>query len=245
MTRYSPDRGNHLLAALRTDEYDRLRPDLELVSLVRGQVLGEPGRKITHIYFPVSAIVSLMCVMQNGESAEIALTGCEGLVGASLFLGADTPPSCAIVQSGGDSYRIAAAPMKAEFAGGGTLQAMALKYALALMVQMAQTAACNRHHKLEQRLCRWLLLGLDRSSSDELRMTQEAIAGMLGVRREGVTTAAGKLQASGLIRWSRGRMKVLDRKGLEQRACECYAMVKGEYRRLLPVHGERLTPFAA
>ena len=245
MTRNTLDRGNHLLEALRTDEYERLKPHLELVSLVRGQVLGEPGRKITHIYFPVSAIVSLVCVMQNGESAEIALTGCEGLVGATLFMGGDTPPSRAVVQSDGDSYRIGTAVMKAEFALGGTLQGMSLKYLLALVVQMAQTAACNGHHKLEQRLCRWLLLGLDRSSSDELRMTQEAIASMLGVRREGVTTAAGKLQADGVIRWSRGRIRVLDRRRLEQRACECYAVVKDEYRRLLPVHAEHLTPFAA
>ena len=226
MSALAPACGNHLLEALRTDEYLRLLPDLEPVALARGQVLEQPGCGARHAYFPTSAIVSLVCTMKNGASAEIALTGCDGLVGVSLFMGGDGSTSSAIVQVPGQGLRIAAGVLKSEFALGRALQALALRYTLALMVQIGQTAVCNRHHKLDQQLCRRLLLGLDRMGGDELCMTQKAIAGILGVRREGVTTAARKLQADGLIRWSRGRIEVLDRPRLEQRACECYGSAR-------------------
>ena len=237
-------RGNHLLAALRVAEYARLLPHLEWVDLARGDVLGEPGGKIIYVHFPVSTIVSLLCTLGNGDSLETALVGREGLINVPLFLGAENQLGRAVVQSAGGAYRISATAVKAEFALGGTLQAMALRYTWALMIQLAQTAVCNRHHRLEQQLCRCLMSSLDRCSGDELHMTQELIAGMLGVRREGITMAAGTLQALGIIRWNRGRIRVLDRQRLECRTCECYAVLKGEYQRLLPAHDRRLIPAA-
>jgi CRP-like cAMP-binding protein len=200
-----------------------------------GWVIYESGGPLNYLYFPTTSIVSLLYVMESGASAEIAITGNEGLVGISLFMGGESTPSRAVVQSAGAGYRLKAGILKSEFALGGRLQYLALRYTQALITQMAQTAVCNRHHALEQQLCRWLLLSLDRLPGNELRMTQELIANMLGVRREGVTEAAGKLQADGLIRYSRGQITVLDRPGLERRVCECYAVVKKEYDRLLPV----------
>ena len=200
-----------------------------------GWVIYESGGPLNYLYFPTTSIVSLLYVMESGASAEIAITGNEGLVGISLFMGGESTPSRAVVQSAGEGYRLKAGVLKKEFALGGRLQYLALRYTQALITQMAQTAVCNRHHALEQQLCRWLLLSLDRLPGNELRMTQELIANMLGVRREGVTEAAGKLQAEGLIRYSRGQITVLDRPGLERRVCECYAVVKKEYDRLLPV----------
>jgi len=200
-----------------------------------GWVIYESGGPLNYLYFPATSIVSLLYVMESGASAEIAITGNEGLVGISLFMGGESTPSRAVVQSAGEGYRLRAGVLKKEFALGGRLQYLALRYTQALITQMAQTAVCNRHHALEQQLCRWLLLSLDRLPGNELRMTQELIANMLGVRREGVTEAAGKLQAEGLIRYSRGQITVLDRPGLERRVCECYAVVKKEYDRLLPV----------
>ena len=200
-----------------------------------GWVIYESGGALNYLYFPTTSIVSLLYVMESGASAEIAITGNEGLVGISLFMGGESTPSRAVVQSAGEGYRLKAGVLKKEFALGGRLQYLALRYTQALITQMAQTAVCNRHHALEQQLCRWLLLSLDRLPGNELRMTQELIANMLGVRREGVTEAAGKLQAEGLIRYSRGQITVLDRPGLERRVCECYAVVKKEYDRLLPV----------
>jgi CRP-like cAMP-binding protein len=187
-----------------------------------------------YLYFPATSIVSLLYVMESGASAEIAITGNEGLVGISLFMGGESTPSRAVVQSAGNGYRLKASALKREFALGGELQHLALRYTQALITQMAQTAVCNRHHSLEQQLCRWLLLSLDRLSGNELLMTQELIANMLGVRREGVTEAAGRLQAEGLIHYSRGHIKILDRPALEKRVCECYAVVKKEFARLLP-----------
>jgi CRP-like cAMP-binding protein len=200
-----------------------------------GWVIYESGCALNYLYFPTTSIVSLLYVMESGASAEIAITGNEGLVGISLFMGGESTPSRAVVQSAGEGYRLKAGVLKKEFALGGRLQYLALHYTQALITQMAQTAVCNRHHALEQQLCRWLLLSLDRLTGNELRMTQELIANMLGVRREGVTEAAGKLQAEGLIRYSRGQITVIDRPGLERRVCECYAVVKKEYDRLLPV----------
>ncbi len=200
-----------------------------------GQVLYEPGRTMTHVYFPISAIVSLRYVMENGASAEIALVGNEGVVGVSLFMGGESTPSRAVVQSAGQALRLHSAAMKEEFNASHPVMHLMLRYIQALITQMAQTAVCNRHHTLDQQLCRWLLLSLDRLGSDDLVMTQELIANMLGVRREGVTEAALKLQKLGLIRYARGRISVLDRPGLEKRNCECYAVVKAEYERLLPV----------
>ena len=231
----SPDpRQNFLLAALPPVEYQRWVPMLELVDMPLGQVLYESGLTLSHMYFPLDAIVSLLYVMENGSSAEIAVVGNEGLVGVSLFMGGDTTPSRAVVQSGGRGFRLEAKAMKDEFNRAGPVLHLLLRYTQALITQMAQTAVCNRHHTLDQQLCRWLLLSLDRLKSNELVMTQELIANMLGVRREGVTESALKLQSSGLIRYSRGRIKVLDRNGLEERTCECYAVVKKEYDRLLP-----------
>ena len=231
----SPDpRQNFLLAALPPVEYQRWVPMLELVDMPLGQVLYESGLTLSHMYFPLDAIVSLLYVMENGSSAEIAVVGNEGLVGVSLFMGGDTTPSRAVVQSGGRGFRLEANAMKNEFNRAGPVLHLLLRYTQALITQMAQTAVCNRHHTLDQQLCRWLLLSLDRLKGSELVMTQELIANMLGVRREGVTESALKLQSSGLIRYSRGRIKVLDRDGLEQRTCECYAVVKKEYDRLLP-----------
>jgi len=230
--RISPKQ-NYLLAALPAADYERLLPVLEPVSLPLGLVLYESGGILDYVYFPTDSIVSLLYVMVDGASAEIAVTGCEGLVGIALFMGGETTPSRAVVQSAGQGYRLKAGSLKKEFDNGGALQHLALRYTQALITQMAQTAVCNRHHSVEQQLCRWLLLSLDRLPSNELTMTQELIANMLGVRREGVTQAAGHLQAAGLIRYSRGRIEVLDRPMVEARVCECYAVVKKEYDRLL------------
>ena len=230
---HSP-RQNHLLAALPAADYERLLPDLELVPLPLGWAVYEAGRKQGYVYFPTTSIISLLYVMENGSSAEIAVTGNDGLVGIALFMGGETTPSRAVVQSAGHGYRLKAAALKREFALGGQLQYLALRYTQALITQMAQTAVCNRHHSVEQQLCRWLLLSLDRLQGKVLMMTQELIANMLGVRREGVTEAAGKLQAAKLIHYSRGRITVLDRPKLEKRVCECYAVVKKEFDRLLP-----------
>ena len=225
---------NHLLAALPAEDYAHLVPELELIPMPLGWALYESGDQLGYLYFPTTSIVSLLYVMESGASAEIAITGNEGLVGISLFMGGESTPSRAVVQSAGNGYRLRANILKREFALGGNLQHLALRYTQALITQMAQTAVCNRHHALDQQLCRWLLLSLDRLHGDELLMTQELIANMLGVRREGVTEAAGKLQDEGLIRYSRGHIKVLDRAKLEKRVCECYAVVKKEFDRLLP-----------
>ncbi len=225
---------NHLLAALPPAEFARLSPQLELVSMQLGEVLYESGSKMAHVYFPTTSIVSLLHVLEDGASAEIAVVGNEGILGISLFMGGETTPSRAVVQSSGYGYRLKAQLLKEEFDRAGPMLHLLLRYTQALITQMAQTAVCNRHHSIDQQLCRWLLLSLDRLSSNELQMTQELIANMLGVRREGVTEAAGKLQAAGLIHYSRGHITVIDRKGLEARACECYAVVKQEFDRLLP-----------
>jgi CRP-like cAMP-binding protein len=225
---------NHLLAALPAADYARLLPDLELIPMPLGWAVYESGGHLGYVYFPTTSIVSLLYVMEGGASAEIAITGNEGLVGISLFMGGESTPSRAVVQSAGNAYRLRARVLKREFALGGHLQHLALRFTQALITQMAQTAVCNRHHALDQQLCRWLLVSLDRLQGSELVMTQELIANMLGVRREGVTEAAGNLQAAGLIKYTRGRIRVLDRAGLEKRVCECYAVVKKEYDRLLP-----------
>ena len=225
---------NHLLATMPSAELSRWLPHLEAVDLALGQVLYESGATLNHVYFPTNAIVSLLYVMENGASAEIAVVGNEGIVGISLFMGGQSTPSRAVVQSAGQGCRLKAQVMKEEFDRAGPVLHLLLRYTQALITQMAQTAVCNRHHSLDQQLCRWLLLSLDRLQGNELVMTQELIANMLGVRREGVTEGAGKLQAAGLIRYARGRITVLDRAGLEQRTCECYAVVKKEYDRLLP-----------
>ncbi len=225
---------NHILAALPGEDYARLLPHLQLIAMPLGWAVYESGGHVSHLYFPTTSLVSLLYVLENGSSAEIAITGNCGVVGIALFMGGETTPSRAVVQSAGNGYRLGANVAKREFATGGNLQHLALRYTQALITQMAQTAVCNRHHALDQQLCRWLLLSLDRLQGDELVMTQELIAQMLGVRREGVTEAAGKLQAAGLIHYSRGHIKVLDRPGLERRVCECYAVVKKEYDRLLP-----------
>ena len=229
---------NLLLDALQNAEFDRLSPNLELVEMPLGKVLYESGGMLEHVYFPTNSIISLLYVMENGSSAEIAVVGNEGILGISLFMGGETTSSRAIVQSAGYAYRLAAQLLKDEFNRGGSVQRLLLRYTQALITQMAQTAVCNRHHSIEQQLCRWLLLSLDRLASDELSMTQELIANMLGVRREGVTDAAGKLQRDGLINYCRGRITVLDRPNLEKRSCECYQVVKAEFDRLLPaLHG--------
>jgi CRP-like cAMP-binding protein len=225
---------NHLLASLPAEEYARLLPDLELIPMPLGWAVYESGGHMSHLYFPTTSLVSLLYVMEDGASAEIAISGNEGLVGISLFMGGETTPSQAVVQIAGNGYRLSANVAKKEFAVGGNLQHLALRYTQALITQMAQTAVCNRYHALDKQLCRWLLLSLDRLSGNELKMTQELIGNMLGVRREGVTAAAGNLQADGLIQYRRGHIKVLDRAGLEKRVCECYAVVKKEYDRLLP-----------
>jgi CRP-like cAMP-binding protein len=225
---------NHLLAVLPAADYARLLPDLELIPMPLGWAVYESGGQMGYMYFPTTSIVSLLYVMESGASAEIAITGNEGLVGISLFMGGESTPSRAVVQSAGNGYRLKASVLKKEFALGGDLQHLALRFTQALITQMAQTAVCNRHHALEQQLCRWLLLSLDRLDGNELLMTQELIANMLGVRREGVTEAAHKLQMDGLIQYSRGHIKVLDRAKLETRTCECYAVVKKEIDRLLP-----------
>jgi CRP-like cAMP-binding protein len=225
---------NDLLAALPAADYQRLLPDLELVPLPLGMAVYESGGKLEYVHFPTDCIVSLLYVMRDGASAEIAVVGHEGLVGVALFMGGESTPSRAVVQSAGHAYRLPSKVLKREFEQSHPLQHLLLRYTQALITQMAQTAVCNRHHSVEQQLCRWLLLSLDRLPSDELNMTQELIANMLGVRREGVTEAAGRLQTAGLIHYSRGHIKVLDRPKLEQQVCECYAVVKRESDRLLP-----------
>ena len=234
MTQAIDPKTNQLLAALQEADWQRLQPYLEPVEMLLGQVLYESGRPMSHVYFPTTSIVSLLYVMENGASAEIAVVGYEGVVGITLFMGGGTTPSRGVVQSAGMGVRLSAQKIRDEFNRSGPVMHLLLRYTQALIAQMVQTAACNRHHSLDQQLCRWLLLSLDRLQGDELVMTQELIANMLGVRREGVTEAALKLQAAGLIRYVRGHITVLDRKGLELRTCECYAAVKNEYDRLLP-----------
>ncbi len=230
-----PDpKANHLLAALPAAEWARWAPQLEAVELPLGRVLHESGVVMTHVYFPTTALVSLLYVLEDGASAEIAVVGREGLVGVSLFMGGESTPSRAVVQSAGYGFRLRAAALKEQFNNSTPVLRLLLRYTQALITQMAQTAVCNRHHTLDQQLCRWLLLSLDRLHGNELVMTQELIANMLGVRREGVTEAALKLQKAGLIRYARGHITALDRSGLEARSCECYAVVKKEYDRLLP-----------
>jgi CRP-like cAMP-binding protein len=227
-------RNNLLLAALPDAEWKRWQSVLEKVEMPLGQVLYESGATLTHVYFPTTSIVSLLYVMENGASAEIAVVGNEGLVGISLFMGGESTPSRAVVQSAGHGLRLKAQLMKDEFNRAGPVLHLLLRYTQALITQMSQTAVCNRHHSLDQQLCRWLLLSLDRLRANHLAMTQELIANMLGVRREGVTEAALKLQEAGLISYARGHITVLNRAGLEKRTCECYAVVKREYDRLLP-----------
>jgi CRP-like cAMP-binding protein len=229
---HSPSQ-NHLLAALPTAEFERLAAHLELVPMLLGDILYEPGAQMLHAYFPTTAIVSLHYVMASGASAESAGVGNEGVVGISLFMGGDTTPSSAVVQTAGHGYRLAGRLLKQEFIRGGLMQHLLLRYTQALITQMTQTAACNRHHSVQQQLCRWLLLTLDRLPSLELVMTQELVASMLGVRRDGITEAAGNLQRAGIIRYRRGHIAVLERSGLETHACECYAVVQKELARLL------------
>jgi CRP-like cAMP-binding protein len=225
---------NHLLETLPDDVYERLRPHLELRELKLGEVLYEPGERLPYVYFPASTIISLLYVMEDGASAEIAIVGNEGILGISLFMGGESTTSRAVVQSAGLAFQLKVQWLDEEFARFGSFLHLMLRYTQALITQMAQTAVCNRHHSVDQQLCRWLLLSLDRLRSNDLSMTQELIANMLGVRREGVTEAAGKLQKAGLIHYQRGRITVLDRSGLEARSCECYQVVKSEYDRLLP-----------
>lgn len=225
---------NHLLAVLPEAECARIFPHLELVNFELGKVLYESGGQMNYVYFPATAIVSLLAVMENGSSAEIAIVGFEGIVGIALFMGGESMPNRAVVQSAGTAFRLNGALLKREFNRAGPVQHLLLRYTMAFLAQMAQTAICNRHHSIDQQLCRWLLLSLDRLPSNKLTMTQELIANMLGVRREGVTEAAGKLQSAGLIDYSRGRITVLDRPGLEARVCECYEVVRAEFARLLP-----------
>src|SRR4030095_1677986 len=224
---------NHLLDALPAAEFDRLSPHLELVPMPLGEALYESGGQLQHVYFPTTSIVSLLYVMKDGASAEIAIVGNEGILGISLFMGGETTPSRAVVQSAGYGYRLRAQLLKNEFGRFGPMVHLLLRYTQALITQMSQTAVCNRHHSIDQQLCRWLLLTLDRLPSNELVMTQELVASALGVRRESVTEAAGKLQRAGFVRYRRGHISVLDRAGLETGACECYAVVKKEIRRLL------------
>jgi len=234
LSEWPSPRQNQLLAALSPADYERVLPHLEPVALDLGRALYEPGSQQGNVYFPTNSIVSLLYVMEDGSSAEIAIVGNEGLVGIALFMGGESTPSRAVVQSAGHGYRLRSGVLKSEFGRGGDFQHLLLRYTQALITQMAQTAVCNRHHSVEQQLCRWLLLSLDRLRSEEVSMTQELIANMLGVRREGVTEAAGKLQTAGLIKYNRGHIKVLDRPKLEARVCECYAVVKRESDRLLP-----------
>jgi CRP-like cAMP-binding protein len=234
-------RQNRLLAALPATDYQELVSDLEPVALTAGMALYESGRPQPYLYFPASAVVSLLYLLEDGSSTEIALCGREGVVGVSLFMGGGATPSRGVVQIPGHAWRMRAASMKKSFDRGGALQGLLLRFTQALITQMTQTAVCNRHHAVDQQVCRWLLLALDRLGASEVAMTQERIAHLLGVRREGVNEAAGKLQAAGLIEYSRGRIRVLERAGLETRVCECYAVVKAEYDRLLPA----LTPATA
>jgi CRP-like cAMP-binding protein len=230
---HSPNQ-NHLLAALPAEEFGRLAPRLELVPMLLGESIYEPGSQLQHVYFPTTAIVSLLYVLESGASAEIAGVGNEGMLGIALFMGGDTTPSSAVVQTAGHAPRLQARLLKEEFRRAGLMQRLLLRYTQALLTQMCQTTACNRHHSIEQQLCRWLLLTLDRLPSNELVVTQELVASALGVRRESITEAAGKLQRAGLIRYRRGHLTVLERSGLEAGACECYAVVKKEIGRLLP-----------
>lgn len=225
---------NHLIAALPADDFERLKPKLKLLPLPLGKVLYESGSRLRQVYFPTTSIVSLLYMMADGASAEIAVVGNEGIIGVSLFMGGETTPSRAVVQSAGHAYQLTGKLLKEEFTRAGAMQHLLLRYTQALLTQMAQTAVCNRHHSLDQQLCRWLLLSLDRLVGNQLVMTQQLIANMLGVRREGVTEAAGHLQKAGLIEYSRGRITVRNRAGLEARTCECYAVVKKESDRLLP-----------
>lgn len=225
---------NHLFAVLPEAEWARIGPHVVQVDMPLGQVVYESGDRLDHVYLPSTAIVSLLYVMEDGASGEIAIVGNEGVVGIALFMGGDTTPSRAVVQSGGKAYRLEARILKEEFHRAGPMQRLLLRYTQALITQMAQTAVCNRHHSIDQQLCRWLLLSIDRLPSNELKMTQELIANMLGVRRPGVTEAAMKLQDAGMIRYSYGHIEVLDRPGLEKRVCECYGVVKREFDRLLP-----------
>jgi len=225
---------NHLLSVLPPAEWESIAPQLVWVDMPLGHVVYESGDRPEFVYFPVTSIVSLLYVMEDGSSGEIAIVGNEGMVGIAIFMGGETTPSRAVVQSAGGAYRLSARILKQEFARAGAMQRLLLRYTQALITQMAQTAVCNRHHSIDQQLCRWLLLSLDRLPSNELRMTQELIANMLGVRRSGVTEAALKLQTAGLIRYSHGTIEVLDRPGIERRVCECYAVVKREFDRLLP-----------
>jgi CRP-like cAMP-binding protein len=225
---------NHLLDALPANDFERIEPHLELIPMKLGDVLYEPGAKMKYVYFPTTSIVSLLYVMKDGASAEIAIVGNEGILGISLFMGGETTPSRAVVQSAGQGFRLKSQLLKNEFGRFGPTLHLLLRYTQALITQMSQTAVCNRHHSVDQQLCRWLLLSLDRLASNELTMTQELIANMLGVRREGVTEAAGKLQDAGLIQYRRGKITVIDRPGLEARSCECYQVVKTEFDRLLP-----------
>ena len=234
--RHTPHQ-NHLLASLPAEIFERLSPHLELVQMPLGAVICESGGQLQHVYFPTTAIISLHYVMEDGASAEIAGVGNEGVLGISLFMGGNTTPCQATVQTGGYGYRLKVKLLMEEFDRAGPLMHLLLRYTQALMTQMSQTAACNRHHSVEQQLCRWLLLTLDRLPSNELTMTQELIAGMLGVRREGITETAGNLQREGLISYRRGHITVLDRTGLESHACECYGVVKKEFHRLLSVKG--------
>ena len=229
---HSPNQ-NHLLAALPTAEFERLAPHLELAPMLLGETLYEPGGKLKHVYFPTTAIVSLLYVLEDGLSAGIAGVGNEGVLGISLFMGGDTTPSSAVVQTAGHGYRLQGKLLKEEFDRGGLMQRLLLRYTQALVTLMFQTGACNRHHSIEQQLCRWLLLTLDRMPSNELVITQELVASTLGVRREGITEAAGNLQRAGFISYRRGHISVLKRAGLEDHACECYAVVKKEVGRLL------------
>ena len=234
---------NHLLAALSPAERERLYAHLRLVAMPLGKVLYESGDRLRHVYFPTNSIVSLLYVLADGASAEISVVGNDGIIGIALFMGGETTPSRAIVQSAGYAYRLIGQQLKDEFHRSGGMQLLLLRYTQSLITQMAQTAVCNRHHSVDQQLCRWLLLSLDRLSVNQLTMTQELIANMLGVRREGVTEAAGKLQRLGVIEYSRGQITVLDRPKLEQLCCECYAVVKREGDRLLP-RTDAKTPLA-
>ncbi|MFJ2990157.1 Crp/Fnr family transcriptional regulator [Collimonas sp. NPDC087041] len=224
---------NHLLAALLDTEFDRLAPHLELIPMQLGDLLYDSGGKLQHVYFPTTSIVSLQYLLENGGSSEIAGVGNEGILGISIFMGGDTTPSRAVVQTGGHGYRLKSHILIEEFNRGGPVMRLLLRYTQALLTQTSQTAVCNRHHSLDQQLCRWLLLTLDRLPTNELTMTQELIANMLGVRREGVTEAAGKLQSLGFIRYRRGHITVLNRAGLTSNVCECYDVVKKEFARLL------------
>lgn len=233
MSQLTDSKKNLLLAALPAGDFERISPHIDPVDLGLGEVLYEPGEKLRFLYFPATAIVSLLYVTKNGDSTELAVTGYEGAVGMALFMGGNTTNSRAIVQSAGQGFRLPGAVLDEEFRRGGSLQWLLLRYTQALIAQMAQTAVCNRHHSLDQQLCRWLLISHDRLSSNTLRMTQQMIANMLGVRREGVTEAAQRLQAGGAIRYSRGEITIVDRSILEGRVCECYEVVNAEYTRLL------------